>query len=161
MWSGTTSEGRVTIPSGKSGKSRTVAATRKSVGMRDSTTAVVWMRRDLRVQDHPSLSAAARAHDRVVPLFVLDDALLGGRFPSPSRAAFLFGCLRELHGALRERGGALVVREGDPRREVPALAREVRADTVYWARDVSPYARARDRAVTRALEASGVQACEL
>ncbi len=122
------------------------------------STAVVWLRRDLRVHDHPGLVEAVREHDHVVPVFVLDPALLGGRFPSPSRAAFLFGCLREVDGALRERRGALVVREGDPRREIPALAAEAKARAVYWASDVSPYARARDRAVTAALGDAGVEA---
>ena len=44
------------------------------------STAVVWFRRDLRVHDHPPLVAALREHDEVVPLFVLDPRLIGGRF---------------------------------------------------------------------------------
>jgi deoxyribodipyrimidine photo-lyase len=40
------------------------------------TTALVWFRRDLRVHDHPSLTAAHRDCDRVVPVFVLDPRLL-------------------------------------------------------------------------------------
>jgi deoxyribodipyrimidine photo-lyase len=50
-------------------------------------TAIVWFRRDLRVHDHPALSAAHGEADRVVPVFVLDARLLdAGRFPSPNRA---------------------------------------------------------------------------
>lgn len=37
---------------------------------------VLWFRRDLRVGDHPALVAAAR-QGPVIPLFVLDDVLLG------------------------------------------------------------------------------------
>ncbi len=77
-------------------------------------TAIVWFRRDLRVHDHPALTAAARSADRVVPVLVLDDALLGGRFPSGVRGRFLLGCLHELRAALRERGANLVVRRGRP-----------------------------------------------
>jgi deoxyribodipyrimidine photo-lyase len=121
------------------------------------STAIVWFRRDLRVRDHPGLVNAVREHDRVVPLFVVDDRLLEGRFPSPSRAAFLASCLRELDGALRERGGRLILRRGDPRRELPALAQDVGARAVYWASDVSPYARARDAAVAEALERAGIE----
>ncbi len=61
-----------------------------------STTALVWFRRDLRVHDHPGLTAAHRECDRVVPVVVLDPRLLAGRFPSPNRAWFLHGCLAEL-----------------------------------------------------------------
>ena len=120
-------------------------------------TAIVWFRRDLRVHDHPALHRACAEFDRVVCAFVLDEALLAGRYRSPARVAFMLGCLRELDEALRERGGGLVVRRGRPERELPALAREVAAGTVLWSADVSPYARARDSRVAEALRAAGVE----
>ena len=124
-----------------------------------ASTAIVWLRSDLRVHDHPALTAAAAAHDRVVPLFVVDDRLMdAGRFPSGPRAAFLRGCLADLDGALRERGAALVVRHGLPEDVVPDLAAELGASEVLWTSDVSPFARRRDRAVTAALAAAGVDA---
>ena len=87
---------------------------------------MLWFRRDLRLDDHPALDAAVAEADEVVPLFVLDPRLAG---PSGApRLAFLAGCLAEL----RDRtGGALVVREGDPVREVPRLAAEVGAGDVF------------------------------
>src|SRR5689334_3329031 len=121
------------------------------------STALVWFRRDLRVHDHPPLHAALAACDRVVPVFVLDDALLRGRFPSPTRAAFLFDCLRDLRAALRERGGNLVVLRGRPERELVELAREHGASAVYFASDVSPYALARDRRAESALREAGIE----
>src|SRR4051812_47415992 len=111
-----------------------------------SGTALVWFRRDLRVHDHPSLTAAHRAHDRVVPVFVLDPRLLAaGRFPSANRAWFLLESLRELRAALRDRGGELVVRAGRPERVLPELAAATGATAVHFASDVSPFATARDR----------------
>src|SRR5215207_5069457 len=116
------------------------------------STALVWFRRDLRVHDHPPLARAVAAHDRVVPIFVLDHTLLArGRFPSPSRTEFLLGCLAALDAALGERGAGLVLREGPAAAALVALAIETRAEAVYWAGDVSPYARVRDRGVTAAL----------
>ncbi len=114
------------------------------------STALVWFRRDLRVHDHLSLHAALQACERVVPVFVLDDAILRGRFPSASRHAFLLECLRDLRAALRGRGGDLAVRHGAPEHELVALAREHGAGAVYLASDVSPYATARDRRVEAA-----------
>jgi len=59
------------------------------------TTALLWYRRDLRIADHPALTRAAREFRRVVPVFVLDDALLRGRFASGPRAAFMLAaCVR-------------------------------------------------------------------
>ncbi|MFL5843367.1 MAG: cryptochrome/photolyase family protein [Solirubrobacteraceae bacterium] len=116
-----------------------------------ASTAIVWLRRDLRLHDHPALHRAVRDHDRVVPVFVLDDRLLEGRFASAPRTAFMLGCLRAL-------GPALVVRHGRPEREIPALAAELDADAVLWTSDVSPFARRRDARVTQALRAAGVEA---
>ena len=123
-----------------------------------TSTAILWYRRDLRVHDHPALRAALEAHDRVVPVFVLDDALLHGRYASGARTAFMLGCLRALADALRSRGCGLVVRHGRPEREIAALAAEAGAAAVYWTSDVAPYARARDARVTEALREAGVAA---
>ena len=120
-------------------------------------TAIVWMRRDLRVHDHPALTAAVREAERVVPVFVLDERLLNGRFPSEPRRWFLLESLRELREALRARGGDLIVRAGVPERELPELARETHASSVHFASDVSPFAMARDRRVEAALRAAGVE----
>jgi len=121
-------------------------------------TAIVWFRRDLRVHDLPALVEALAEHERIVPLYVLDDRLLRGRYASTPRALFLLGCLRALDAALRERGSGLVVRHGPVEHEVVAVAREARAEAVHWTSDVAPYARGRDRRVTTALDAAGIAA---
>src|SRR5918994_6387337 len=120
-------------------------------------TEIVWFRRDLRVHDHPALTAAARGEGHVVPVFVLDDALLHGRFESGPRGRFLLGCLEELREALRRRGADLVVRAGDPARELSALAEEAGATRLRFASDVSAFALARDRRVCEAMDEAGVE----
>jgi deoxyribodipyrimidine photo-lyase len=107
-------------------------------------TAVWWIRRDLRVRDNPALNAAAAA-GRVVPLFVVDQALW--RPAGDVRRAWLIGALRALDRSI---GGHLVVRAGDPAVEVAAVAKEVEAATVYAAADFGPYGRSRDGAVAAA-----------
>jgi deoxyribodipyrimidine photo-lyase len=107
-------------------------------------TAVVLFTRDLRVRDNPALDAACSAAEAVVPLFVLDDGVLG-RFGAPNRVAFLLDALADLDGALRERGGALVVRRGDVVAETVRCAREAGATVVFVADDVSAYAGRRER----------------
>ncbi len=120
-------------------------------------TALVWMRRDLRVRDHPALRAALDEHDQVLPVFCLDDRLINGRHASGPRTQFMLECLDDLDSSLRERGGALVVRRGAPERELKRLAQEVEADAVYFTADVSPYARERGGRVHDALTAAGVE----
>jgi deoxyribodipyrimidine photo-lyase len=121
-------------------------------------TAIVWFRRDLRIHDHPALHAARAGHERVIPLFVVDDALLHGRYASPSRARFMLGCLRELDRALKDLGSGLVLRHGPPADAVIDVAREAGASAVFWTSDVAPYARRRDARVTEALGDAGVEA---
>src|SRR3954471_15331812 len=102
------------------------------------STALVGFRRALRVHDHPPLRAALDAHERVVPLFVLDDRLLQGRHASGSRTQFMLESLRELRTALRERGGDLVIARGTPERELTKLAGEHDGGALYFASGDSP-----------------------
>jgi deoxyribodipyrimidine photo-lyase len=100
---------------------------------------IVLFTRDLRVHDNPALHAACEECERVVPLFVLDDAVLE-RFGAPNRVAFLLDALHDLDRSLSERGGGLIVRRGDV---VPQVV-GVGGDVVYLAEDVSSYARDRE-----------------
>jgi deoxyribodipyrimidine photo-lyase len=122
------------------------------------STAVVWLRRDLRIHDHPALRAALDAGERVVPVFCLDDGLLRGRHASGPRTQFLLECLADLDHSLRERGSRLFIRRGRPDREIPRLAQEVNADSVHFSADVSPFARARQEQVSQALKTNRVAA---
>jgi deoxyribodipyrimidine photo-lyase len=123
-----------------------------------TSTCLLWLRRDLRLHDHPALHRARTEFDVVIPVFVLDEALLHGRYASSPRAQFLFGCLRTLDAELSRRGSGLVLRRGAPEHELRKLAAAVGARAVLWTSDVSPYARRRDAAVTEALREEGVQA---
>ena len=118
----------------------------------DRMTTILWLRRDLRVHDHPALEAARRDAGALVPVFCFDDRLLHGRHASGPRTQFLLECLADLDAALRDRGSRLVVRHGRPEDELPALARECNADAVHFSSDVGPFARARDARVARALD---------
>jgi len=106
---------------------------------------VVLLNRDLRVHDHPALAEAARRAATVVPLFVVDDAVLAAGFAVPNRAAFLVDCLIDLRATLRERGGDLVVRRGDPVTEALRLAEAVGAEAVHTSADVTGFARRREQ----------------
>ncbi len=113
------------------------------------TVAVVVFARDLRVRDHPALVAAATA-EHVVPVFVLDDALLRGPHACANRIRFLLDALGDLDAAMRERGAALILRRGDWVEAVARVARDCRADAVHLSADVSHYASLRTDALRRA-----------
>lgn len=112
-----------------------------------SGVAIWWIRRDLRVYDTPALAAALERGRSVVPLFILDPALLSSPNASPRRTAFLYAGLRTLDQDLRARGGRLVVRCGPPERVLGTVLQETGAQTIVAQEDVSPYARRRDARV--------------
>jgi deoxyribodipyrimidine photo-lyase len=117
-------------------------------GRLGSVTSVLWLRRDLRLRDHPALHAAA-SDGPVAALFVLDPTLLAPA--GAPRVAFLYRALRALDADLREHGGALIVRHGAPDEVVPQVAAEVDAAAVHVSADFNPYGRRRDDAVAAAL----------
>ncbi len=119
----------------------------------------MWFRRDLRLADNPALLDACdpgegAGEGGVLPLFVLDPVLWGPA--GVSRRWYLSRSLTALDGSLREQGGGLTVRRGDPVREVLTAARQVGATRVHIAADYGPYGHRRDLDVERALAQAGV-----
>lgn len=117
-----------------------------------------WHRRNLLPRPNPALSTAFAAAKRddscVVPLFVLDDAILARA--DALGVAFMLGSLHALRDWYRGHGSDLVIRHGDPTDVVGRIARTVGVEQIVWNRDHSRLARGRDRAVQRALTRAGV-----
>ena len=118
--------------------------------------AIVWFRRNLRLDDNVPLDAAVRGHDSVVPVFVLDDHYLTDDF-SPPRLRFLAESLRDLEAALAAKGSRLLFRKGPSGAALAALARETGADAVYSHLDHEPHGTALAREVEGALSAQGTR----
>ncbi len=109
-------------------------------------TALLLLTRDLRVHDHPALVAAA-AEARILPLFVLDDAILASPYATPNRLVGLLASLEDLRGSLRGLGADLVVRRGRTVDVVRALAGEHRVAAIHCSRHHSAYAHRREAAL--------------
>jgi deoxyribodipyrimidine photo-lyase len=118
-------------------------------------SAIWWIRRDLRLTDNVALRAALAQSERVVPLFILDPNLLRSRYAGAKRLSFLFGGLRALDESLLKRGSRLVLREGEPERELGRILEETGAQAIFVEKDVSPYARTRDRRIAASLPLRG------
>ena len=104
---------------------------------------MVLFTRDLRTHDHPALAAACADADRVVPLFVFDDAVFDRRMASPNKTAFLLDSVADLTSTMRDLGGALFKRRGDVADTVAAVVADSGAGAVYLSDDVSAYAAER------------------
>ena len=118
-------------------------------------SSLLWLRRDLRLGDHPALNAAAQA-ERMTVVFCFDEQLLGGRHRSGPRTQFMLESLAELGDELKDRGSHLFVVSGDPATELRALAERVGASELHLTADVGPFARRRQREVRQAMDEVGV-----
>lgn len=116
---------------------------------------ILWFRRDLRLDDHPMLTAAAATGRPLIPVAILDpetEAL--GAAPK-----WRWGLgVQAFAAALAARGLPLVLRRGPAVQVLLQLVAETGAAAVHWSRLYDPAARARDSAVKAALRAAGTGA---
>ncbi len=118
-------------------------------------TTLVWFRDDLRLEDHPALSAAA--DDQVVALYVLDEVSAGVRPLGGATKWWLHHSLESLSQSLANLGVPLLLANGPALEHVVATARTIGASRVLWNRRYSVPDREVDRTVSEALAADGIE----
>lgn len=124
--------------------------------MNESSTAIIWLRRDLRVADNPALAAACARADRVVPVYVHAPGEDGDWAPGAASRWWLHHSLERLDARLRRLGAPLLIRRGPSADALLALARETGATLVLWNRLYEPLAAARDATVATRLADAGL-----
>jgi len=120
-----------------------------------SNTALVWLRRDLRLFDHAALFHALSSGAQVICVFIFDKTILDSLPKSDRRVAFIHASLCQLKQELNALGSDLVVRHGSARALIPRLADEFNAHAVYANRDYEPDAIERDEQIEDHLSAEG------
>ena len=115
------------------------------------STAIWWIRRDLRLSDNQALQAALTHAEVIIPVFILDPKLLNSSSASQNRITFLFNGLRTLDNELHKRGSLLVVQQGDPLSVLHTLVNETDATGIFAEADISPYSVKRDTRVRKEL----------
>jgi deoxyribodipyrimidine photo-lyase len=114
--------------------------------------------RDLRLDDHAGLAAAA-AYGAVLPLLVVDRALEARLARSPRRAAFFCAAARALDQELRDRGSRLIVRRGSPGATIKHVAHATGAVGAAWGANYDGTSMQSDQRLQSELEEAGLQAC--
>jgi len=125
-----------------------------------SPIAIVWHRRDLRIDDNPALSEAiAKVGDRgiVLGVFIFDPDILDDGVTEGSKVDFMLGCLHELQANYRRLGSDLLFMHGSPVSSICDLATTIKASHVFFNQDVEPFALKRDREATGSLQALGIE----
>ena len=117
---------------------------------------LVWFKRDLRVEDHAPLAAAA-ARGRVAPVYVVEPALWAQPTMSARQWDFVAESLADLRADLAALGAPLAVRIGDAAEELARLAAETGADAIHAHQETGDaWTYARDRRVAAWAQGAGV-----
>lgn len=120
-----------------------------------SSPVIIWFRRDLRLSDHPALTAACEGGHPVIPVFICDETVEAmGAAPK-----WRLGLgVEALAASLKAAGSRLILRRGRALEVLKALIAETGAEAVHWTRGYDPDAIARDKAVKAALKDDGIEA---
>lgn len=123
--------------------------------MTDPRPILLWLRRDLRLHDHPAMAAAAASGRPVIAVFIHDEVVESlGAAPKWRLGLAVEGLAARLSGI----GSRLILRRGGALDVLRALLAETGADAVWWTRGYDPETVARDTGVKSALKAAGIEA---
>lgn len=112
----------------------------------DSDTTIVWIRRDIRLQDNAAFYYALKENKRVLPLFIFDTVTLDAlEDKKDRRVEFIHSLITSLKDQLEALGSSLLIFHGDP----VEIFKRFRPKAVYANHDYEPYARERDGEVTK------------
>lgn len=100
---------------------------------------LVWLKRDLRVTDHPALCQAAEM-GKVLPLYIVEPALWAAPAASGRQWEFISECLLELREDLARLGAPLVVRMGDAVTVLERMRRQHEITHMLSHQDLAPAA---------------------
>ncbi len=119
------------------------------------TTAIVWFRQDLRLADNPALTEAVKSGAKIMPVYVLDNENAGAWKMGGASRWWLHHSLQSLNESL---DGNLLLLKGDALVQIPALAQETGAKSIYWNRCYEPWRISRDKLIKETLKDIGVEA---
>ncbi len=121
------------------------------------SVSIVWFRSDLRLSDHPALSAAIERGAPVLCLYIDAPQEAGDWKLGKMSRAWLTHSLRELKGTIEEKGGTFVFRKGSSEKILKELIREVKASAVFWNECYEPAFVKRDEKIRLSLEKEGIE----
>lgn len=133
---------------------KTRGLTRAIMGS-DNRPILFWFRRDLRLSDHPGLTAACATGRPVIPVFIRDP--LVDRLGAAPKFRLGLG-LEAFEAALQALNSRLILRSGDALSQLQTLIGETGAGDVWWSRAYDPASIARDRAIKADLTDAGIGA---
>jgi len=103
--------------------------------------AIMWFRQDLRLHDNEALQDALRNAYEVIPVFIFDERIYGGKtsfgFPKAGkfRAKFVIESIQDLRQSLRKLNSDLIVRIGKPEEILFEMAKACKTSWIFCNRE--------------------------
>ena len=119
-------------------------------------SAIVWLRRDLRLHDNAALNAAANTGLATTLVYVHDPSDSGEWRRGAASRIWLHKSLASLAQSLQKIGATLLIRCGKSAEVLAQLTAEVAATHVFWNRLYEPDAVHRDSEIKATLKARGI-----
>ena len=120
------------------------------------STTIVLFRQDLRLHDHPALTAATQ-RGSVIPVFVLDDMACGDWSMGGASRWWLKQSLLSLGRTIAQAGGKLLLRRGDTLTVLKDIQSQSGADAIYFSRQYQPWSAGTEKAINDTFSGSGVE----
>ena len=106
---------------------------------------LIWIRRDLRLDDLRVAETALAQSKEAAFVFVFDNSILKDLSENDRRVSFIFDALQELdHRLQQEYGSGLLLTHGLPQKVIPSLVSQLQCSAVFAAQDTDPVAKSRD-----------------
>lgn len=119
---------------------------------------LVWMRKDLRTQDHAALQSAISAGYEILPVFIWNPAEHKWSDGAASQW-WLHHALTDLSEQFDDKGGTLLIKRGEEEmiEVLQVLIKEYEIDVVYWGRRYEPEIIKRDTKIKSRLSDGGIE----
>jgi len=120
-------------------------------------TALVWLRRDLRLSDNPALHHALHSARHVIPIYIHAPNEDAEWSAGAASHWWLHHSLKQLQARLKQLGSRLIIRRGASLFVLQKLIAETEASLVCWNRLYEPASVARDTKIKSELAESGIE----
>ncbi|UXP32672.1 DNA photolyase family protein [Reichenbachiella agarivorans] len=118
---------------------------------------VIWLRRDLRIEDNTAIETASRQNLPILLLFIFDESILNELPKDDARVNFIYKQLEKINHGLAAHNSSLLIKKGEIQTIWKGLTKEYNIHTVFCAKDYEPYAIQRDKLVSQLLSQSGTR----
>ncbi|MBB3608083.1 deoxyribodipyrimidine photo-lyase [Rhizobium sp. BK602] len=118
--------------------------------------AVLWFRKDLRLDDNHALHMTTQTGRPVIPIYIREPPTLGAGSLGRAQDWWLHHSLTALQENLRRLGSSLIFRSGDALSVLSQILEETGADTLVWNRRYDPASIAVDTRIKDVLRGRGI-----